>query len=367
MQIYFLSSWFSTPDNPTAGIFFREQFSHISQNLDWNSHLLACEVLYPHQIRPSIFYNKNRIEDINHSYKLSLLPINTEQRRNLITFNFLEKLNSVHKEIDHIICFSGLYASKAAFEMYKKYGIKYTIVEHSSTFLQANKKIEKELEIYYKNAHVVAAVSNALARELEFQFDIVCKTINNPVETKKTTKNCHVPGATKFINVSNFTANKNILEIVKAFENFVISSPDSKLDLIGDGPTRKEIKKYVNSKDLSKSVTFSGRLKHSAVLQRMLQSNIYVNGSFVETFGIAPLEALLSGLNLVTTPCGGVNDFMSDFDNAIMISGFSQFDILEGMVKASKIDPKSSFDQLVSARDKFSVQRYINNIQELVM
>lgn len=365
MRVVFLASWFSTPNNPTAGIFFREQFNYIKKYLDWECHLFACEILYPHQMRLFTSNNYSETSGINHSYGFSLGRISQEKRQSKITDILLKNIVALDKSIDHIICFSGLYASEAAYKLHEQLGIRYSIIEHSSLFIGKHSEYIKSLKKYYHCSSQVAAVSQTLSKELKELFEIKCVTINNPVTVptfeQQTTQNKNIT----FINVSNYTSNKNVIEIVKAFKLYLKFNPKSTLELIGNGPEKRKVQKYIKTYSLSKQVIMQGRLEHDEVIKRLKNCNIYVNGSFVETFGIAPLEALLSGLKLVTTPCGGVDEFVTDFEHTILVPGFSAMDIMLGMRQASDSSFSICSDQLNAARQKFSVQNYINKINLL--
>jgi glycosyltransferase involved in cell wall biosynthesis len=47
--------------------------------------------------------------------------------------------------------------------------------------------------------------------------------------------------------------------------------------------------------------------------------DVFLFSSWFEGFGIPPLEAMACGLPVVTTACGGVNDFAKDGVNALIV------------------------------------------------
>ncbi len=71
--------------------------------------------------------------------------------------------------------------------------------------------------------------------------------------------------------------------------------------VIGDGPERTSLEEKVRSMDLSENVLFTGFLPRSEeVIAHMKSSQVFVLPSTREGFGISALEALASGLPVVT-------------------------------------------------------------------
>ncbi len=71
--------------------------------------------------------------------------------------------------------------------------------------------------------------------------------------------------------------------------------------IIGGGPERSDLENKVKEQGLSGSVTFTGFFNDSReVIARMKSSRVFVLPSTREGFGIAALEALATGLPIVT-------------------------------------------------------------------
>ncbi|NCO46519.1 MAG: glycosyltransferase, partial [Vibrio sp.] len=65
-----------------------------------------------------------------------------------------------------------------------------------------------------------------------------------------------------------------------------------------------ELEKLIEEWDLSDNVSFLGKLNQKEIIQQYKYADIGVFLSDQETFGLAPLEMLATGLPLIATPVG---------------------------------------------------------------
>ncbi|MGI8577940.1 MAG: glycosyltransferase family 4 protein [Nocardioidaceae bacterium] len=80
--------------------------------------------------------------------------------------------------------------------------------------------------------------------------------------------------------------------------------------IIGDGPMRSSLARYLNRHDMSAWVSLPGRLERSDIRAVYGATDIYVGPAILESFGIAVLEARCAGLPVVASLLGGVPDFI---------------------------------------------------------
>lgn len=76
--------------------------------------------------------------------------------------------------------------------------------------------------------------------------------------------------------------------------------------LIGDGVQRSELKKQIETSELSENIKLTGHLKREDVLKIMRQSKILLHTSEYESFGYVIAEALISGCFVVSRETGCV-------------------------------------------------------------
>lgn len=84
-----------------------------------------------------------------------------------------------------------------------------------------------------------------------------------------------------------------------------------KLDIVGDGPERKNLEKLAKELHLEKKVVFHGPKPVEYVRQEFLPSlHIFVNPSFQEWLPTTVIEALAAGCRVVATDVGGTREIL---------------------------------------------------------
>jgi len=119
---------------------------------------------------------------------------------------------------------------------------------------------------------------------------------------------------------------KNILRICEAI-NQINKEESLNLKLIVLGGQGKDIEKIIKYP----FVEFYGVVPYDKVFEYYHKSNVYIQNSSFETFGLAPIEALLSGCNLLVSKEVGALD---------LIGGISELDIIYDTNNVNEIREK---------------------------
>jgi L-malate glycosyltransferase len=104
---------------------------------------------------------------------------------------------------------------------------------------------------------------------------------------------------------------KNISGLIASFGQAVKENNLLHLTLVGGGPDLEKMKLLVTKHMLHSNITLKGRLEHSAVLNEMQRCHFYVCNSNFETFGMTVAEALRAGKPVISTKCGGPEEFLN--------------------------------------------------------
>lgn len=117
------------------------------------------------------------------------------------------------------------------------------------------------------------------------------------------------PEFASWIYVGGLMAHKGVKTLLEVFAEFRDKHDDgARLTLVGDGPLRGWIEEFAASRGFASSVRLAGPVPHDQLEGFFARADVMVHLSPAETFGIAPLEAIGSGLPVVSLRnAGAVN------------------------------------------------------------
>ena len=109
-----------------------------------------------------------------------------------------------------------------------------------------------------------------------------------------------------------------LLKIVKAAQERAGINRRIHLRLVGDGPERSRAESFVHQHGLKNLVSFTGRLDHAGIREIFAMSDVYVQPSVKESFGIAALEARAAGLPVIARSQTGTTQFIRDHQEGLL-------------------------------------------------
>ncbi len=129
------------------------------------------------------------------------------------------------------------------------------------------------------------------------------------------------------IHTSNFRKVKRVHDVLEIYLKVKKHIP-SKLIMVGDGPERTNLEKFVRENQLTNCVIFMG--KQEKVEDILAISDVFLMPSESESFGLAALEAMACGIPVVASNAGGLpevirqdfNGFMADVGDIDKMSEF---------------------------------------------
>ncbi len=127
-------------------------------------------------------------------------------------------------------------------------------------------------------------------------------------------------------HVSNFRKVKQIPDVIQIFYNIQKEIP-AKLMMVGEGPEKEEAERLCYKLGIADKVVFLGN--SNEVDKILCFSDLFLLPSITESFGLAALEAMASGVPVISSNTGGIPEV-----NIEGISGFlSNVNDIESMSK----------------------------------
>ena len=106
---------------------------------------------------------------------------------------------------------------------------------------------------------------------------------------------------------------------IRAFSIVHRSYPDATLTIAGSGPLAKSLALLAENLGIAGAVMFAGRLDRDAMAQAYRAADIAINPSLVDNMPISVLEALASGVPVVSTNVGGIPFVVKDEQTALLV------------------------------------------------
>lgn len=106
---------------------------------------------------------------------------------------------------------------------------------------------------------------------------------------------------------------------LRAFAHVRERHPQARLTVVGSGPARGALERIVDELGLRATVTFTGRLDNERMADVYESANLALNPSRVDNMPISLLEAMASGVPIVSTNAGGIPDMVDDGKTALLV------------------------------------------------
>jgi len=148
-------------------------------------------------------------------------------------------------------------------------------------------------------------------------------------------------------HISNFRPVKRIKDIINIFNNIQMEIP-AKLMMVGEGPEKRPAEELVLKLGLEDKVIFFGQ--SNEIDKILCFSDLFLLPSETESFGLAALEAMASGVPVVSSNTGGIPEV-----NKQGITGL--------LSDVGDID-KMAKDAITILKDEATLTRYKHNAKQ---
>lgn len=163
------------------------------------------------------------------------------------------------------------------------------------------------------------------------------------------------------------------LHEVKGYENLIrafsmINSTGLKLIIWGEGTERKNLEALVDSLGLKGKVELAGFTDD--IGEALSRTDIYVQPSLSEGFGLSVVEAMLAGKPIVATPVGSLKEIITDDKTGIIAKSTSPKALansLERVLADEALLKNLGENAKKEAKERFDMKKWIRETEEVYL
>lgn len=174
-------------------------------------------------------------------------------------------------------------------------------------------------KIWTSAAAVVANSKGLQNMASQFMPDLDIGVIPNGIDTEKfyPPQNQSLTQPIQLLTVCRLISRKRIDLLIKAVAGAKSLGLDICLNIAGQGNLMPQLKKIAARLNIADNINFLGRVPAEQIPQLYRNNDIFIMSSAHEGMSNAMLEAMASGLPIITTRCEGVEELI--IDNGIVV------------------------------------------------
>lgn len=334
-HILVLPSWYPERSSDIKGVFFRDQVRALA------AHGFQMGVVAVNMRSVRTFGRGARnatasgyeIDDGVPTYRrqvwaaLPRVPYGNYWLYKRVAKKLLHEYVRKHGWPDVVHAHSAIYAGAVAVEWGRQNEIPVVLTEHSTGFAR---RVYRSWQLALAEGAAVGAdaciaVSPALGKVLEEQLPRTWgrwEWIPNVVADRFGIDEAEGDGRKRpirFLNLAIMTEKKGQTNLLEAFGRaFGADSETAELWMGGDGPLRCALEARAQELGIRDRVRFLGQVPPAEVPALLGQVDAMVVASHYETFGVVAAEALMAGVPVVATRCGGPECIVGEGDGRLV-------------------------------------------------
>lgn len=176
--------------------------------------------------------------------------------------------------------------------------------------------------IAYGISDKLLSVSESLSKQIIFHFGKNNIVVHNIVAENFVNNICDIENDNKtifrFVTVGSLINRKGFDLLVDALKVAHLPTGKWRLIIIGEGRERKMLSRKIKEVGFADCIHLVGSKTRSEIADILRNSDAFVLASRSETFGVVYIEAMMLGLPVIGTVCGGPEEFINK-SNGILV------------------------------------------------
>ena len=144
--------------------------------------------------------------------------------------------------------------------------------------------------------------------------------------------------------------------------------PDWKLFIAGDGPDKEKLSKLIKDLRLKDRIFLLGKMDRKDLINIIQVCEIFILNTSFESFSFQIVEAMLSGIPVISTNIGNISEIIDDGEEGLLVSPNNKKEILEAIKKLVDVSLRTKI--ITNAKEKaklFSIEKTIQKTTDIII
>lgn len=137
------------------------------------------------------------------------------------------------------------------------------------------------------------------------------RVIHNTIDTERFRYRVRAPLRPRFLSIRNFEWYYGVEQTILAFALLKSRYPDATLSIVGAGSQETDLRRLCQTLDI-RDIYFLGAIKPAEMPSVHDHADIFLNSSLIDNQPLSILEAMASGLPIVSTGVGDIANMLED-------------------------------------------------------
>lgn len=170
----------------------------------------------------------------------------------------------------------------------------------------------------------------------------------------------------RIISVGRLYPQKNQKMMIRAFAKVADAFPDWQLVIYGEGPLRESLELIVESLEMKDRILLPGRTEH--VVDELRKSKIFCMSSDYEGMSNSMIEAICTGLPVISTKVSGTEDLVKDGENGLLMEIRDEISLsrkMRSLMEDENMMKKMSYNSYCSGR-RFRLETIVEQWEDVI-
>lgn len=227
----------------------------------------------------------------------------------------------------------------------------------------------------YNRFDQVVCVSNYVKNDFDSILNykkksvVLYNTIESDKILKMATEKCSLieDDNLKLIAVGTLKESKGYGRLLNIIRRLHIEKYPIHLYILGEGPMRENIERYIQKNKLEQVVTLLGYQTNP--YKYIVNADLFVCASFAEGFSTAVTESLILGTPVCTVDVSGMKELLGENNEYGIVTENDESALYMGIKNIITVPDKLKYykEQSKERRKKFDIQSTVKNVEDMLM